>query len=148
MARQQKARRWRRDGFLARLLASYFVIPIVPPVLLLLMTHGSSQMPLNLWLGEIGLYGIFGFAAMVALGTPLLLLFMRLDWTGFVPFMAGGGFCAGVTSYMVLRTGHDQNMVAIFTLFGIISGALFRLILFGLRPHSISSVGPTPEKLE
>ncbi len=132
MTERQTGNSWRHKNFLLRLLASYLVIPIVPPVLLLLVTR-SSEMPLSYWLGIVVIHGIFGFAAMVLLGTPLLFFFLRLHWTGFVPFMAGGGLCAGITSYTVLRGGGSQNMVVIFTLFGGISGALFRMTLFSLK---------------
>jgi hypothetical protein len=36
------------------------------------------------WVGVVLIYWPFGFAAMVALGTPMLLLFQRLGWTGFL----------------------------------------------------------------
>jgi hypothetical protein len=75
---------WRRQGLLLRLLVSYFVIPAVPPVLMLATMRGWGHMGFGDWMGIVLLYGIFGFAAMVALGTPLLLCF--LDSVGLVSF--------------------------------------------------------------
>jgi hypothetical protein len=123
---------WRRQGFLLRLLVSYFVIPAVPPVVMLVTMQGSGRMGFGDWMGIVLLYGIFGFAAMVALGTPLLLCFLRLGWTGFVPFITGGGLCAGTTSYAVLRGGH-WGEVELFTITGLVSGLFFQMILFGFR---------------
>ncbi len=90
-------------------------------------------MGLGNWLGIVLIYGVFGFAAMLALGTPLLFCYLRLGWTGFLPFMAGGGVCAGITSWALLRRSHDLGMVEFFTVTGIISGLLFRVILFGIQ---------------
>ena len=106
-----------------RLLISYLLVPLVPPVLML--------PPQDVW-GIIGLYWLFGFAAMVVLGTPLLLLFLRLRWIGFFPFLTAGGLCAAVTAGVVNR-GHDRGSVIFFGLLGVVSGVVFRILLFGIR---------------
>jgi hypothetical protein len=90
-------------------------------------------MPVGDWLGIFLLYGGFGLAAMIVLGTPLLFCYLRLGWTGFLPFMAGGGVCAGITSYAILRGDPNLRSVELFTITGIVSGMFFRMILFGLR---------------
>jgi hypothetical protein len=124
---------WQRKGFLLRVLLSYVVIPVIPPVLLLARTRGSSHIAFGDWLGILLLYSVFGFAAMVVLGTPLLFFYLRLGWTGFLAFMAGGGLCAAITSYAVLRGQRDLSLVEFFAIAGIIAGLLFRVILFGIR---------------
>lgn len=122
--------RWTK-AFYWRLLASYFVIPLIPPALLLLSMRGAFSD----WLGIVYIYGIFGVAAMVALGTPLLLCYLRVGWTGFLPFLAGGGLCAGITAYTLLNTSRDLRLMGFFTFTGIIAGLLFRVILFGFHPQ-------------
>jgi hypothetical protein len=85
------------------------------------------------WLGIFLLYGVFGFAAMLVLGIPLLFCFLRFGWTGFIPFMLAGGALAWLTSFAVLGGGHNLPLVELFGLAGILSGFCFRLILFGFR---------------
>jgi hypothetical protein len=116
-----------------RLLLSLLLVPLVPPGLLLLSMRGTGRMTFGDWMGIGLLYGAFGLAALLALGMPLLIVWLRLGWTGFLPFMAGGGLCAGVTSYAVLRGVRDPGMVGFFTVTGIVSGLVFRLLLFGTR---------------
>ena len=126
---------WRTKGFLRRLLASYFLIPLVPPILLLSRTRGFGHTAPGDWAGIVALYFVLGFAAMILLGTPLLACYIRLGWTGFLSFMAGGGICAALTTYLALRGDQNLGLIQIFTVAGIISGGLFRLILFGLSRH-------------
>jgi hypothetical protein len=127
--------RWRTKGFLRRLLVSYFLIPLVPPILLLLRTRGFGHMALADWVGIVALYYALGFAAIILLGTPLLVGYIRLGWTGFLSFMAGGGICAAATTYVALHGNWNLGLIQVFTVAGIISGGLFRLILFGVSRH-------------
>lgn len=119
----------RSRSFLLRVLLGYLLIPLIPPTLLLLATRGE---PSSDWQGVILIYGVFGLAAMLVLGSPLLFVFLRMGWTGFVHFMSGAALCAFITSYAVLHGRHDQPMIAFFTITGVISGFCFRIILFGL----------------
>ena len=126
---------WRSKSFLVRLLVSYALIPFIPPFLMLSRMPGVVHISFGDWLGIVVLYGVFGLGAMLALGTPLLFCYLRLGWTGFLPFMAGGGACAGITSYAFLRGGREVSLIEFLIVAGIISGALFRAILFGLWRH-------------
>jgi hypothetical protein len=126
---------WQSSRFYSRLLLSYCLVPLVPGLYLMLSNHRVFALPLELWASSIVIYGIFGLAAVVVLGTPLLFLFIRLGWTGLFPFMAAGGACAAATSYAVLSGGHDLGMVYIFTKAGMVAGLLFRLILFGWKQN-------------
>jgi hypothetical protein len=132
MTEKQPDRAWQSEGFIVRLLISYFVIPLIPPVLLLLSNRGFG-MPVRDWLGIVLIYGVFGFAAMLLLGTPLLFCYLRLGWAGFLPFMAGGGVCAAITTYAVQRGGHNLGLAGFFAIAGAVSGLFFRMMLFGLR---------------
>jgi len=141
-AGEQKRRaafRLQSKDFFLRLLVSYFLIPLIPPALLLLRTPGVSRMAFGDWLGIVLIYAAFGLAVMLVLGTPLLFCYSRLGWTGFLPFMAGGGVCAGITSYAVLRGGRNTGLIGFFAVAGILSGLFFRLILFGLRHRNLRS---------
>ncbi|HEY1213950.1 MAG TPA: hypothetical protein VGE93_10005 [Bryobacteraceae bacterium] len=91
------------------------------------------------WFGIVLLYGVFGPAAMLVLGTPLLALYLWFGLTDLLSFMAGGGVCAGITVYAMSRRNPDLGMLYLFTALGIISGAVFRLILFGGQPYSRST---------
>jgi hypothetical protein len=130
---------WKNGTFLLRLLASYLLVPIVPPVLMLMTIFGTRGMATGDWFGIILLYGAFGLAAMLALGTPLLAVYLWLGLTDLISFMAGGGVCAGITAYAMTGRSHDSAMVYLFTILGTISGAIFRLILFGAQPVSRSN---------
>jgi hypothetical protein len=100
-----------------RYAASYLSVPFIPPVLMLLSGGAFHHMPLGDWAGYLLIYWPFGFAAMIALGTPMLLLFQRLGWTGLIPFMAGAGACAGIVTYFVMPAG-----TVLFALMGAVSG--------------------------
>jgi len=118
-------------SFLLRLLLGYLLIPPIPPILLLLAERGASN---SEWQGVILIYGVFGLAAMLVLGSPLLFVFLRMGWTGFVHFMSGAALCAFITSFAMLRGQHNQPIIAFFTITGVISGLCFRIILFGFDP--------------
>lgn len=133
MARTHSQFRWTWK-FALRLLASYVVIPLVPGGLLALSTRGSA----GDLLGIVYIYAIFGFGAMAVLGTPLLLVYLRLGWTGFLPFIAAGGVCAGITAYIIRRASQGLGMVSFFTVSGLIAGLLFRAMLFGFRQQPAS----------
>lgn len=110
-----------RKGLALRLVMSYLLVPLVPPLALgLSMSHLDPALTL--------IYFPFGFAAIVVLGTPLLFCFLRLGWTGFFPFMMAGGFCAGITAYLA-----RPSPVGLFAQTGIMSGLVFRIILLGIR---------------
>jgi hypothetical protein len=114
-------------------LLGYLLIPLIPPMLLMLATRGGPNL-LSDRLGVILIYGVFGLAAMLVLGLPLLFVFLRMGWNGFVHFMSGAALCAFITSYAVLHGHHDQPMIAFFTITGLIAGFCFRIILFGFDP--------------
>ena len=95
-------------------------------------------MALGDWLGIVVIYGALGFAALFGLGTPLLFCYLRLGWTGFIAFMAGGGLCAGVTAYALSGQQKGLSEAALFTISGVISGLFFRIILFGFGQHSFA----------
>lgn len=116
-----------------RLLLSYALVPFIPPVLLLgravwHMNPGDS-------LGILILYWIFGLGAMAVFGTPLLFVYLRLGWTGFLPFLAGGGGCAAITAAL-LSGPHGKGMIETFGALGAVSGIFFRVLLFGIRKNS------------
>jgi len=116
-----------------RLLLAYVSIPFVPPFLLLFWSWPHSHLALADSAGIVLLYAVFGFASLLILGTPLLFCYFRLGWTGFVPFMAAGGFCAGLTSYLVLKGSRNFPLIEFFGIAGVLAGFFFRLILFGIR---------------
>jgi len=126
---------WKSGEFLLRLLASYLLVPLVPGILLQLIENGSPRITVDDRLATVLFYGVFGFAAMLALGTPLLVLYLWLGWTNFLSFMAGGGLCAGLTVYAMGRGHAPLPLAGLFATFGIISGAVFRLILFGAQTY-------------
>ena len=89
-------------------------------------------MPFMNWLGFVLLYAMFSLAAMVVLGMPLLILYSRRGWTVFFAFVGGGAVCAAAT-YILVAQGHPQaDQFALFTVFGIVEGIVFRVMLFGL----------------
>ncbi len=113
-----------------RVLLGYLVAPLVPPMILL-----ASAQKLPFWdaAGIIMLYWVFGFASIVVLGTPLLLLYRRLGWTGYVSFSIGGGGCALITSLLVTRGFYGAGMIAMWAVTGMVSGVVLRMALFGFR---------------
>lgn len=133
-------------GFFLRLALSYVLVPLVPPVLLLLSMGLGGPMASNDRLAFVCIYGLFGLATMIGLGAPLLLLYLRLGWTGFLPFLAGGSVCAAITSYALRGPSSGWGMVPFFTGTGALAGLLFRLILFGLAPHEPASVAGVPRE--
>ena len=135
---------WESKGrrFLLRLALAYLIVPFTAPVLLVLLSiRGTRNMRLSDWAGILLLYGVFSFAAMVVLGVPLLVLYSRLRWSGFLAFIVGGAVCAATTYALVVRGQMQRDQLVLFTQFGIIEGFAFRLILFGgaLRPRPVAS---------
>lgn len=122
-------------------MVAYLLLPFVPPILLLSRSWPSTHLTFVDSIGIVLLYAVFGFAALLFLGTPLLFLYLRLGWTGFLPFMAGGGICAAVTSYAVLRNGRNGPLIEFLTIAGIVCGLLLRLILFGFRQDCLQNRG-------
>jgi len=88
-------------GLFGRLILSYFVVPFISSVLLLIKSF-DRRTGIADWLGLVLLFGIFGLAAMLILGTPLVFCYLRLGWTGFLPFLLGGGICAAITARVFL----------------------------------------------
>ena len=121
------------------------MVPSVPPAFLLLSARGHGHSD---WFGLFLLYGLFGLAAMLVLGTPLLFCYLRLGWTGFLSFMAAGGFCAGLTAYAMGGSKQDLEMVAFFATTGIISGSVFRIILFGFKHVELRSGQSSEEAIQ
>jgi len=124
---------WSKKLFL-RMLVGYLLVPWLPSVLMMAWA-ARGRVPLEDWLGIGVIYEVVGLAAMLGLGTPLLFCYLRLGWTGFLPFMAAGGLCAGITSYAFLRHDRDLFMVGFFTVSGLVCGLFFRAVLFGFRRY-------------
>jgi hypothetical protein len=125
--------RWKERRLILRLGLAFILVPFSAPTLMaILMLRDARAMSLGDWAGIVSLYTIFAFAAMVVLGTPLLLLYSRLNWTGFFAFVAGGAVCAVVTDVLVMQ-GRMTSQLAFFVMFGVVEGLVFRLILFGVR---------------
>ena len=97
---------------------------------------GAWRLPLGDSLGILLLYEVIGAVAMIILGTPLFWIYKKLGWTGWVPFMLGGGICATVTSALFLFTSHQFSQVPFFTVLGIGCGFVFRLVLYGIPLES------------
>jgi hypothetical protein len=133
---------WESPEFLVRLFASYLFVPLVPPVLLLVTMYGSNGMSAGGWFssgdwfGIVLGHGIFTLAAMLILGTPLLALYLWLGWTNFISFMAGGGVCTEITAYAMGWGDAPLFLACLVAAQGIISGAVFRLILFGAQTYT------------
>jgi hypothetical protein len=131
---------WKDKRLIHRLALAYFLVPVSAPILMVLLSmRGARLMSFPDWAGSVLLYGIFSFAAMVVFGTPLMYLYSRLNWTGFVAFIAGGAACALVTDILVMQ-GKITDQLAFFAMFGVVEGLVFRLILFGVRLR-LRSVG-------
>jgi hypothetical protein len=127
--------------FLPRLLLSYCLVPLIGTLSLLAITSVVTPKPLGDWQGFIAFNAIiFTLAAMVVLGTPLLVFYRWRGWTSFLSFAVGGGLCATITCLVLLRPGIHPRIVAPFTAAGVCAGAAFRLILFGARQYSASEV--------
>jgi hypothetical protein len=107
--------------------------------MIFMMIRGARAMSLGDWAGIVLLYILVGFAAMIVFGTPLVYLYSRLNWTGFFGVIAGGGLCAALTYTLVMRR-QITYLFPFFTIFGVVEGLVFRLILFGtrLRPRSVA----------
>jgi hypothetical protein len=124
---------WKNKRLLRRLAVGYVFVPLSAPTMMVLLSIVNTRgMSFGDWAGIVLLYTIFGFAAMVVLGTPLLLLYSRLNWTGFFAFVAGGAVCAVVTDLLVMR-GEITDQLPFFAMFGVVEGFAFRLILSGVR---------------
>ncbi len=122
----------KRGTFLLRLAVAYLVVPLTAPVLLVLWVALAGQRLAFLdHLGIVLIYAVFGLAAMVVFGLPLLLVYARLHWTGFSAFIAGGALCAALTYSLIMRGRPEPANLALFTAFGIVEGLFLRLILFG-----------------
>jgi len=123
-----------RKVFFLRLALSLLLVPLAPPALLLLSNaRTGAPLPFHDALGIFLIYGAFGLLAMVVLGMPLLFCLIRMGRTGFLPFIAGGAFCAGVVALAMLRAAKGLSLVPFFIGAGAVSGLVFRVILFGVR---------------
>jgi len=120
-------------GLFGRLILSYFVVPFATAAPALIVVKFVDRRigiaDLFWWVVPLG---IFGFGTMVVLGTPFLFCYFRLGWTGFWPFVLGGGICAAITARIFLQ-GDPVLLLLYFALQGMVAGAAFRAILFGFR---------------
>lgn len=96
---------------------------------------------LALWdaFGFIVIYSMFCYAAMLVFGSPLLYLYKRLNWTGFLAFAAGGALCAAVTQMIAWAPVLPKHDFVFLTLCGVVEGLVLRLILFGIALHPAST---------
>lgn len=117
---------------LRRLLISYLVVPLVPP-LVMIAWGGGWRMPFGDWFGIVLLYEVIGVLAMTVLATPLYFIYRRFGWTGWVAFMLGGGICAFLTSGILLITTRNLSQVPFFAALGMLAGLLFRFLLYGVN---------------
>ncbi len=129
----------------ARLLLSYLVVPPVSTLALFPFLIAEDWSRWKRCYVIVAFYGVFALAAMIVFGTPLLCLYVWRRWTGFAPFVLGGGLCAFTTTALVTGaftswTSGDLNTGPLsfwlsFTGSGLLGGFVFRLILFGGRRH-------------
>lgn len=123
------AARWKSREFLLRLALAYVIVPPSAPVLLIAWTLlGQAVRPADA-AGIVLIYSFFSLAAMVAGGLPLLALYLWRGWTGYLAFAGGAAACAAAT--YLLAAGPMQHQLWLFTLFGVVEGLLFRVVLFG-----------------
>jgi hypothetical protein len=115
---------------LYRILLAYLLVPLVPPVGMLSLAR-AWRMSFGDWLGILLLYQVFGLIALIVLGTPLLLIYKRLGWTGWGAFMLGGGACAALTSGIMLSGARNRSLIALLTTLGMVAGLVFRVVLYG-----------------
>ncbi len=135
---------WDSKGrwFPARVALAYLIAAFTAPLLLALwMMRGTRLMTFGDWAGIVLLYAAFSLAAMVVLGTPLLVLFSRLRWSGFAAFMTGGVACAASTYLVAARGQAQRGQFVLFTAFGVVEGFVLRWILFGLARSPRRSAG-------
>lgn len=129
--------RWRSGKFWLRLAVAYAVVPWTAPILIVLfIVLGGQHLAFGDWFGMVALYSIFSFAAMLILGVPLLFLYSRLNFAGFLPFVIGGGCCALATYALMAPTQVQVDQYVIFTVFGLGEGFILRVILFGFATPS------------
>jgi hypothetical protein len=127
---------WKGARFLLRVTGAYLVVPLTAPVFFFFpQVLFGQRLAFIDFAGIIFLYALFGFAAMVVLGIPLLFFYSRRGWTGLFAFIAGGAVCAAATYIAVVRAGIRPDQFALFTAFGVVEGLALRLILFGARGH-------------
>jgi hypothetical protein len=137
MPYQDQSYRWRNPWFVLRVLLSCLLVPATVPIVLALQTKDLID---NDWLEMLmflPIAAIVGSPAMIFLGIPLLCIYLRWGLTGFVPFLIGGGICATAVFDAILRSPIRPEMLEIYTLCGVVGGALFRVILFGFDPTFI-----------
>ncbi len=141
---------YRGREFILRLFLAYFAVPLTGPALFVLQALCfGGRVSFRDALGVVLIYGVFGFVAMLVLGSPLLFLYSRLQWTGFPAFIGGGAFCAALMYSLVARDRFAPAPFVFFTLFGVVEGLALRLMLFGFsarreRDTERSSAGPHP----
>ena len=119
---------------MARLLLALVIIPLLVPAMLTLSTaHGDgSRLNLPNYINSLVVTGTATFAAMVVLGLPLLLIYIRLNHRSVVAFALGGGLCAFITA-AALGGPTQIAMLLYYVLHGVVAGVLFRLVLPGAR---------------
>ena len=126
---RRMAARWKSREFLLRLALAYVIVPPSAPVLLIAWTLlGQAVRPADA-AGIVLIYSFFSLAAMLAGGLPLLALYLWRGWTGYLAFAGGAAACAAATYLLV--AGPMQHQLWLFTLFGVVEGLLFRVVLFG-----------------
>ena len=119
-------------GLRWRVPLALIAVPLFVPAAMTLCIQGSGESLLYRYLTNLMLSGTFTFIAMLVLGLPLLLVYLRLNQRSFLGFALGGGLCATITAFAV-ATRTDIGLLIFYGFFGVIAGVLFRLILFGVR---------------
>jgi hypothetical protein len=122
----------------ARLLLALVIIPLLVPAVLALSTTHSDGARLNLpnYLDSLLPMGTATFAAMVVLGLPLLVIYIRLNQRSVLAFALGGGLCAFITAVTLSGPAPQIATLLHYALAGIVAGVLFRLVLLGGRRAS------------
>ena len=98
---------WRTKDFLFRLLVSYVLIPLVPPVFMLLRAAEVTRIPLGDWFGIVLIYAAFGFGAMLVLERRCYSAFFFL--AGLVFFRLWSAAAFALASYLTSSCRPDER---------------------------------------
>lgn len=129
-----QSNRWRNTWFVLRVGLSCFLVPATVPVTFALHVPDSSPTNWIELLEFLPMAAFFGSPAMIFVGIPLLYIYLRRGWTGFLPFLIGGGVCGIAIFGALLSTPLYPVVLRMYAACGLVGGALFRILLFGFTP--------------